>query len=185
MKKSVRASRMERHHKRMAKESKLSLVSLMDIFTILVFFLMFNASDVQVLQTDKSVKLPESNADTAAQETLVLLVNANHILLQGQKMADVAQVLTQSEDIIPALEQELIRQKNRTKIIAVDDDPRRDPESIARAITVMGDQAIPYSLLKKIMQTCAQAGYTNISLAVEQKPEAQNAATSNTVAGDA
>ena len=100
-------------------------------------------------------------------------------------MADVAQVLTQVEDIIPALEQELIRQKNRTKIIAVDDDPSRDPDSIARAITVMGDQAIPYSLLKKIMQTCAQAGYTNISLAVEQKPEAQNAATSNTVAGGA
>ncbi|GAA0855457.1 biopolymer transporter ExbD [Aliiglaciecola litoralis] len=170
MKKSVRASRMERHHKRMAKESKLSLVSLMDIFTILVFFLMFNASDVQVLQTDQSVKLPESTAETAAQETLVLLVNAKHILLQGQKMADVATVMAQSDDIIPALEKELIYQKNRVKIIAINDSPEQNPNDIARAITIMGDQAIPYSLLKKIMQTCAQAGYTNISLAVEQKP---------------
>lgn len=171
MKKSVRASRMERHHKRMAKESKLSLVSLMDIFTILVFFLMFNASDVQVLQTDKSVKLPKSNADAAAQETLVLLVNANHILLQGQKMADVAQVMGQQSNIIEPLEKELTYQKNRTKIIAVETEEQRDPNDIARAITIMGDQAIPYSLLKKIMQTCAQAGYTNISLAVEQIPQ--------------
>ncbi|GAC15562.1 ExbD/TolR family protein [Aliiglaciecola lipolytica] len=169
MKKSVRASRMERHHKRMAKTSKLSLVSLMDIFTILVFFLMFNASDVQVLQTDKSVKLPESTAETAAQETLVLLVNAKHILLQGQRMADVAQVMSQPSDIIPALEKELTYQKNRTKIIAVNSNEEQDPSEIARAITIMGDQAIPYSLLKKIMQTCAQAGYTNISLAVEQQ----------------
>ncbi|MFA3793131.1 ExbD/TolR family protein [Aliiglaciecola sp. SL4] len=173
MKKSVRASRMERHHKRMAQTSKLSLVSLMDIFTILVFFLMFNASDVQVLQTDKSVKLPESSADTAAQETLILLVNAEHILLQGQKMADVVEVMAQAADIIPALEKELTYQKNRTKIIAVESNEEEDPNEIARAITIMGDQAIPYSLLKKIMQTCAQAGYTNISLAVEQQLPAQ------------
>lgn len=170
MKKSVRASRMERHHKRMAKESKLSLVSLMDIFTILVFFLMFNASDVQVLQTDNSVKLPESNAETSAQETLVLLVNAKHILLQGQKMAVVSEVMSQASDIIPALEKELNYQKNRVKIISVNNDPENIQQDIARAITIMGDKAIPYSLLKKIMQTCAQAGYTNISLAVEQKP---------------
>ncbi|WJG08749.1 biopolymer transporter ExbD [Aliiglaciecola sp. LCG003] len=170
MKKSVRASRMERHHKRMAKESKLSLVSLMDIFTILVFFLMFNASDVQVLQTHKSVQLPESSADTAAQETLVLLVNSQDILLQGQKMADVAQVMSQSDDIIDALEKELLYQKSRVKVIAADHQDAQHSEEIARAITIMGDQAIPYKLLKKIMQTCAQAGYTNISLAVEQKP---------------
>lgn len=169
MKKSVRASRMERHHKRMAKESKLSLVSLMDIFTILVFFLMFNASDVQVLQTDNSVKLPESTADTAAQETLVLLVSATDILLQGQKMADVSQVLNQEDDIIPALEKELLYQKGRVKIIAADPTSEGEEADLARAITIMGDQQIPYRLLKKIMQTCAQAGYTNISLAVEQK----------------
>ena len=50
MKKSVRQMRIERHRARMKKTSKLSLVSLMDIFTILVFFLMVNASDVEVLQ---------------------------------------------------------------------------------------------------------------------------------------
>ncbi len=183
MKKSVRASRMERHHKRMAKESKLSLVSLMDIFTILVFFLMFNASDVQVLQTDNSVILPESTADTAAQETLVLLVSATDILLQGQKMADVNQVLSQEDDIIPALEKELLYQKGRVKIIAADPNAESEEADIARAITIMGDQQIPYSLLKKIMQTCAQAGYTNISLAVEQKEVTSEVVTASAAGG--
>lgn len=173
MKKSVRAARMERHHKRMGKESKLSLVSLMDIFTILVFFLMFNASDVQVLQTHKSVTLPQSSADTAAQENLVLLVNSQHILLQGQKMADVATVMSQPEEIIAPLEKELLYQKGRSNVLTTD--VSKDRQEIARAITIMGDQAIPYALLKKIMQTCASAGYTNISLAVEQKPQAGDA----------
>lgn len=166
MKKSVRAIRMERNHKRMAKESKLSLVSLMDIFTILVFFLMFNASDVQVLQTHKSVSLPESSADQAARETLVLMVNAKDLLLQGQRLADVGSVISSDSDIIPALETELNYQRGRSANLT---NAAAGEEQKAGAITIMGDQAIPYRLLKKIMQTCAQAGYTDISLAVEER----------------
>ena len=40
---SARAKRMERHHQRAKGGSSLNLVSLMDIFTILVFFLLVNA----------------------------------------------------------------------------------------------------------------------------------------------
>ena len=170
MKKSVRAMRMDRHHKRMAKESKLSLVSLMDIFTLLVFFLMFNASDAQVLQTHKSVSLPKSDADQAARETLVLMVNANDLLLQGQKLADVPTVLAQEDDIIGALEKELNYQRERSPVLSTQT-ATSDPQAVARAITIMGDQNIPYQRFKKIMQTCAQAGYTDISLAVEQIPQ--------------
>ncbi|WP_339719048.1 biopolymer transporter ExbD [uncultured Paraglaciecola sp.] len=163
MKQSARSLRMARHHKRMAKDSKLSLVSLMDIFTILVFFLMVNASEVQVLQNSKSVELPESTAQQAAKETLILMVNNNELILQGQKLADVQTILSQSEDIIPALATELAYQVNRTSNSAEKDAEGND---IERAITIMGDKDIPYTLLKRIMQTCAQAGFTNISLAV-------------------
>ncbi len=77
---------MERHHKRQSQQAKLSLVSLMDIFTILVFFLMLNASDVQVLDNHKSVTLPEATSETPARETLLLLVNNQSLILQGQKL---------------------------------------------------------------------------------------------------
>lgn len=171
MKKSARAMRMDRHHKRMAKDSKLSLVSLMDIFTILVFFLMVNASDVQVLQNNKSVKLPESTAQQAAKETLILMVNNNDLILQGQKLADVPTILSQSDDLIPELVTELAYQINRA---GNSDEKDADGNDIERAITIMGDKNIPYTLLKRIMQTCAQAGFTNISLAVEgQEPAVQ------------
>ena len=168
MKKSARAMRMERHHKRMAKDSKLSLVSLMDIFTILVFFLMVNASDVQVLQNSKSVELPESTAQQAAKETLILMVNNNDLILQGQKLADVPTILSLSDDQTPELATELEYQINRK---GNKDEKDAEGNDIERAITIMGDKNIPYSLLKRIMQTCAQAGFTNISLAVEgQEP---------------
>ncbi|WP_299079805.1 biopolymer transporter ExbD [uncultured Paraglaciecola sp.] len=183
MKKSARAMRMERHHKRMAKDSKLSLVSLMDIFTILVFFLMVNASDVQVLQNSKSVELPKSTAQQAAKETLILMVNNNDLILQGQKLADVATILNQTEDHIPALATELEYQINRKGSMG---EKGADGNDIERAITIMGDKNIPYTLLKRIMQTCAQAGFTNISLAVEgQQPESTAKANQQTLVPEA
>ncbi|WP_416306151.1 ExbD/TolR family protein [Neptunicella sp. SCSIO 80796] len=162
MKMSARALRMQRHHKRMSQVSKLSLVSLMDIFTILVFFLMMNASEVQVLQTHKSVQLPQSSAEAAAQETLLLMVNDRDILLQGQKLASVEQVLASATSTIEALDKELRYQASRSP------DLTEQQQVQGRAITIMGDKAIPYQLLRAIMQTCAAAGYTNIALAVEQ-----------------
>lgn len=171
MKESMRAKRMSRHHKRNSGKSKLSLVSLMDIFTILVFFLMLNASDVQVLQKTDSVKLPESTADTAAKETLLLMVSSKQVLLQGKLIVDTQTLITQQANTIDTLIAELNYHTNRKTGLS-------DEAKLSQAITVMGDSSIPYVVLKRIMQSCAQAGYTNIALAVENSTDNGSALTS-------
>ena len=60
MSSSLRSRRMTRNHKRMTQQPRLNLVALMDIFTILVLFLMVNNGDVEVLQSDRDITLPES-----------------------------------------------------------------------------------------------------------------------------
>ena len=87
MKVSRRALRMQRHYARMHKTGGLNLVSLMDIFTILVFFLMVNSSDVKVLQQDKSVQLPVSVADQEPKDDMVITVAGNSILVLGRAVA--------------------------------------------------------------------------------------------------
>jgi biopolymer transport protein TolR len=169
MKQSVRAKRMARHHKRLSAQGKLSLVSLMDIFTILVFFLMLNASDVQVLQTDRSLTLPKSTADTAAEEQLLLLVNRQQLVLEGQPIMRLTDVIADVDGNLEPLANELklrsqLRQESANQSLNSDAQPS---EVDGFAITIMGDHEIEYVALKKIMQTCAQQGYTNISLAVE------------------
>jgi len=74
MVKSGRAKRMDKHHKRNKGAGQLNLVSLMDIFTILVFFLLVNSSDVQTLPNVKELQLPESIADEKAKETVVIMI---------------------------------------------------------------------------------------------------------------
>jgi biopolymer transport protein ExbD len=163
MKMSRRAQRMERHHQRARSGATLNLVSLMDIFTILVFFLLVHSSDVQELPSAKAVRLPESVAEKSPKATLVVTVNGDDILVQGRKVASVPEALGADPDVIEALKAELDYRAQRAPLRA---------GQRAREITVMADKEIPYRLLKKIMITCVRASYENISLAV-LKREAQ------------
>jgi biopolymer transport protein ExbD len=162
MKQSIHAVRMARNHRRAKAESKLNLVALMDIFTILVFFLLVNSSEVQVLQVNKSIKLPESVADKRPKDTLVVMVSSADILINGRLIASVYSVLKNNQDQIQPLKTELEYLAARSPLVT-------DEEKAAgRDIVIMGDAAIPYQLLKKIMTTSAQSGFSNISFAVTQ-----------------
>ncbi len=162
MVKSKRAKRMERHHAR-GKGAPLNLVSLMDIFTILVFFLLVNSSDVEVLPNAKDVQLPESIAEEKAKETVVIVIGDEDIIVQGTPVAKVADVLALRGNDIPALRQALQSQNDRVLRREAQDD------IAGREVTIMGDKDIPYRLLKKVMATCTQSDYGQISLAVLQK----------------
>ena len=61
--------------KKHGKAGALNLVSLMDIFTILVFFLMVNSSEVEVLQTSSKIKLPDSTSEQRPENQLVISIS--------------------------------------------------------------------------------------------------------------
>lgn len=163
MYKSRRAQRMDKRHNRGKLGTSLNLVSLMDIFTILVFFLLVNSSDVEVLPNAKDIQLPESIAETKAQESVVILIGDENIIVQGTPVALVSEVMARDGNDIPELRQALLSQNDRVL-------RREAQEDIAgREVTIMGDKDIPYRLLKKVMATCTQSEYGQISLAVLQK----------------
>jgi biopolymer transport protein TolR len=143
----------------------LNLVSLIDIFTILIFFLLSNSADVEILPSNKAVKLPESTAEKKPRETIVVMVTPNDILVQGHKVAGVADVMNLDSDLIEPLKAELDLQAGRQVI-------RPENEAQTKAVTIMGDKQIPYKLLRKVMVTCARANFTEVSFAVLRKNEA-------------
>jgi biopolymer transport protein ExbD len=161
--KSKHAKRMAQHYRRNKRTVGLNLVSLMDIFTILVFFLLVNSSEVQVLPNAKSLEMPESVAEQKPRETVVILVTDEDILIQGQPVATVAEVLRDDGLVIEPLKAALMSQTDRMLDRAVADD------IAMREVTIMGDKEIPYRLLKKVMATCTDADYGRISLAVMQR----------------
>lgn len=160
MKKSNTAKRMERRHKRNGQISGLNLTALMDIFTILVFFLMVNSGDVQVLKDTDDIIMPVSIADQMPKDALLVQVSNTELFIAGQKIADVEEMAKSEDDIIASLDKELRYQASRRLQLT------EEEELYGRALIIQGNNEIPYVVLKKIMATAAQAEYRDISLAV-------------------
>ncbi len=159
MKLSRRAKRMEKNHARIQRRgASLNMVSLMDIFTILVFFLLVNASSAEILPSPKNIQLPEATAEKLPARNLVIAVDDQVVRLQGKSIITVKDALKNRENAMSPLYNAL-----RTAVTTV--------KGVAdkQGVTIMGDREIPYALLKKIMVTCAEAQITNISFAVNQK----------------
>jgi len=153
-----RAARNARH----GNSLDMNLVSLIDVFTILIFFLLSN-SGVETLPA-ASVHLPESTAKTDPKQTLVVAVNANEIVVEGRKVAEVAPLMapTNTDDLIPGLKAEL-------DLIAARPVAQAENAATAHSVTIMGDKDIPYQLLRKVMYTAARADFTNVSFAVNRR----------------
>jgi len=163
MEMSRRARRMERHHAR-NKQPALNLISLMDVFTILVFFLLISSSNVQQLPKKKDIHLPTSIATKAPKETLIISVTQRNILVQGKEVAIIQQVTSDPLPLIESLEKELKFHASKTRVLDT-----TDGKAKGKAVTIMGDETIPYELLRKILATCREVNYTQIAFAAMQK----------------
>ena len=162
MKLSKRAKRMKQHHSRgKDRTAVLNMVSLMDIFTILVFFLLVNATSAEVLPAPQNINLPDSVSEKLPVQNLVIAVSQDDIRIQGKFVISVKDALNNQQKTIKPLFNALRRKTSTVKSIAD-----------KQGVTIMGDKEISYMLLKKIMLTCAGAKFGNISFAVNQKSEA-------------
>ena len=160
-------SPMQRRTERKARNQTMvdmNLVSLIDVFTILIFFLLSSAGVEQAMPSSKAVQLPLSTADKDPKETLVVLVSAEDIVIEGRKVATVADAMAAKNDLIPGLEAELELLAQRQAVRAENKDKEKQ-------LTIMGDKDIPYRLLRKVMVTGAKAGFSDVSFAVRRKFE--------------
>ena len=169
MKQSFRAKRMLRQNIRLAHSFKLNLVALMDIFTILVFFLMVNQSDVVVLPSNKEMSLPQSVSEQLPREQVMLTVTANGVLLQGKPVwrGDWQQAPELWQDqLSAALKQELQYLAGRATPL------NSEQRAVGRPLTILADAATPYAVLRRLMAISAATEYRDLSLAVEQSSSA-------------
>lgn len=157
---SRRIRRMGRHKRALP---KLPLTSLMDVFTILVFFLMVNQSSVEALQQPGQIELPESVVEQKPRETVVILVGRDEVLVQGVRVARVADIQASGSLDIEPIGARLA--DLRESVIGL------STQAVAESqeVTVVADKSVPFSVLKKILATCTARGYTRVSLAVIQK----------------
>ena len=160
----IGASRISWSSKTGMKSPGLNMVPLMDVFTILVFYLLVNSSSSDVMEPPKSINLPASFVDSKPRETVSVIVTEDKILVQGEYVISTADVVSTTEPEILAIMQRLVELRKR--VIGISEKTVTD----SGEVTVLADKTISFEILNKVMSSCTHAGYEKISLAVMQKP---------------
>jgi biopolymer transport protein ExbD len=164
-KNSARINRMARRHK-FRKPATIQLTSLIDILTVLVFFLLVNSQNVTNIPGSQQLSLPKSTADKRADDAvLTIVVTPKNISVQGMKVADSPEAALTQGDIIPSLAKELAYRANKTA-------PKLNAAGVPeREVMILGDKSISYTLLRKVMATSSASDYSKISFAVLRTKE--------------
>ncbi len=160
MRNSRRLTRMSRNR---VKIGKMNLTSLMDVFTILVFFLLVNSGSVELVEAPKDVQLPTSYEESKPRETVVISVSPEDVMVQGRLVAKVDDILEGKEASLDPLAIRL--EELKESIVG----PATMTVAESQEVTILVDKAVPFIVVRKVMSACTDEGYENVSLAVIQK----------------
>lgn len=160
MKTSRRIERMQRNRQVVP---KMNLTSLMDVFTILVFFLLVNSATTEVLETPKKITLPASITEMKPRETVVIFISPKDVTVQGEVVSTLAEIEASTTPSLAPVAARLA--EVRGQVIGTSTQAVADSQEV----TILADRSVPFTVIKRVMSTCTSEGYTRISLAVLQK----------------
>lgn len=156
------AKRAQRKFRIAGHEVEMNVVSLIDIFAILVFYLLVSALTVEVLPSPTALQLPKSVIKEQPKQTSVVMVTKTDILVDNVRIMGTDEAQGLQGNVLPALKNELLRAPLMRSETDASINTRGD-------INIMADKAIPYAVLKKIMATCTDARFGKIALTVIEK----------------
>ena len=147
--------------------AKLSLISLMDIFTILVFFLLLNSGEAEKIQNAKFVSLPDSSVGTLPHKEAAIIIGENKVWFENQLVGEIDELLKDNPGkAIPQLSSVLATYAE--EYIAQNKGLNSFEKHSGMSVIILGDKSASYILIKSIMESCQENNLRNISLAVNQ-----------------
>ena len=150
-------------------DAELNLIPLIDIMSVLVAFLLIYSTEVEPVQNSKGIEIPHSTAEVKPQSSVVVMITKEHLFVQGEPVATIAEVQRESTPLVEPLRQVL----ERPRLVS----DGGDASAASREITVIADKSLPFDIVKRVMATCTSSSYGKISLAVLQKEKPANVAS--------
>ena len=174
-----RDRRGHRTSKKRSVVAVLSLTAMVDLFTVLVVFLLQNyATTGEVIEIPENVELPQAKAVKDLQPANIVIVSDKGIQLNNEVVASFDTVVAQRERSIVPLRDKRIRiiydgEENKSKLTAklrsaVDTLGKEEGEEYDqfRRLTLQADKEVDCLTLKKIMYTATEAGIYQMNFAV-------------------
>lgn len=161
----------------------LSLTSMVDMFTILVVFLLMNYSSTgEIIYIPKDVKLPKASQTKELKPAHIVTLTQTDVILDKDTVAKLEDVKAQKDWMVPALRDHLVAALKLDEAKAKENqairhslpgaptpDASKDADNNAKKITVQADRDQDFLTIKKIMFTVTEAGAEEINFAVIKK----------------
>jgi biopolymer transport protein ExbD len=151
-------------------DAELNLIPLIDIMSVLVAFLLIYSVEVEPVQNSKGIEIPQSSAEVKPQHSVVVMITREHLFVQGEPVATIAEVQAMPTALVEPLRKVLERPMLVSEM--------NDASAMAdREVTVIADKSLPFDVVRRVMATCTSSAYGKISLAVLQKEKAADVAS--------
>jgi len=152
----------KKQHKTNPGEARLQLTSMMDMFTIiLVFLLKTYSTHGQLINPSQDLTLPSSMTQQMPELGLDVTVSSDWILVNGKPVVRTSSLESQDSYIVPGLRDELFRYAREAERME-----ELYGAKFSGKVTIQGDKNLPYRTLIKVMATCGQSDYPNMRLVV-------------------
>lgn len=151
-----------KRHRIHAGEARLQLTSMMDMFTILLVFLLKTYSTHgQLINPSQDLTLPSSVIQHPPEVGLDVTISSEWVLVNGKPVEKIMNVVRQDGYIINNLQNELRKYANEGQKLE-----EQYGTPFSGKVTIQGDKKLPYHVLIKILATCGQSDFPNMRLVV-------------------
>ncbi len=155
--------------KRQKKEPlDIDITSLLDILVILLVFLLhsYNTSNI-VINVPSGIELPSSSSESPNTAGVMIQVSASKIWVDNEEVLNSEALPDRVYDyggrrIVPLFDK-LVQIKNRIKEV---EKTAPNAQKFSGVANLVVDKSMKYSYLKKIMFTCAEAGFKTYKFVV-------------------
>lgn len=180
---------LKRRGGKRAVTAMLSLTAMVDMFTVLVIFLLQNYNSTgEILYIPKEVTLPKAARVNELKPAVVVTVSAKEVLIDRTSVATFAEVQASTDWVIPNLRDQVrvllekaksdqeakLQNKIRNVVDKTVGNEEVDPNAW-RKVTLQADKDMDYLTLKKVMYSIYEAGGGPINFAVAKEAENKNA----------
>ncbi len=165
----------------------LSLTAMVDMFTVLVIFLLqnYNATG-QVIYIPKEVTLPKAEEIKELKPAVVVTLSSKEILVDKDVVATFEEVKQQTDWLIPNLKIKVqaalakaktdyekdLNKKIQQAVMDARGEKQAEPNAWNK-ITIQSDKGIDFLTVKKVMYTVTEAGGNEINFAVMKQSDKQ------------
>jgi biopolymer transport protein ExbD len=151
-------------HKKANMFADLLITPLVDMFVIIVLFLMCNFSATgELLQMSKDIQLPEAVNTKEVEMAPVVMISNNEVIVSGTMIGRVEDLTREEYLNIPALEEKLRDMKKQYEDLHA---AANDKEAFKGDVNIQANKDVQFKIVKRVMFSCATAGYANINFAV-------------------